>query len=120
MKLSENFDSSEFACKCGCGEEIAMDGDLISKLQWIRTAFGKPIKINSGYRCPEHNAKIGGVPDSEHVLGEAVDISVTTGADRYRLIELAMNRFDRIGIAGTFIHLGVSSTKAQEVIWTYS
>jgi len=37
--------------------------------------YGKPIKINSGYRCPEHNADVKGRPLSYHLSGQAADIA---------------------------------------------
>lgn len=43
-------------------------------LQPLRDAWSKPLAINSGYRCPEFNAKVGGVPTSQHVKGEAADV----------------------------------------------
>ena len=44
----------------------------------LRLFYGKPININSGYRCPELNKKVGGVWNSQHLTGEAADI--TTGS----------------------------------------
>lgn len=41
----------------------------------LRQAWGKPIHVNSGYRCPELNKAVGGVPASQHLLGEAADIT---------------------------------------------
>ena len=46
----------------------------IRRLDEIREGYGKPIIINSGYRCPELNRKVGGVSSSFHQLGLAVDI----------------------------------------------
>lgn len=43
-------------------------------LQPLRDAWGKPLAINSGYRCAEVNARVGGVPTSQHRLGEAADV----------------------------------------------
>lgn len=45
-------------------------------LQPIRDAYGKPIYVSSGYRCPKLNKAVGGVPTSQHVRGEAADIYV--------------------------------------------
>jgi len=48
---------------------------LVEKvLQPLRDAWGKPLAINSGYRCPEVNRAVGGEPDSQHLLGEAADV----------------------------------------------
>lgn len=55
----------------------------------IRAAWGAPIAVNSGYRCPKLNAAVGGASTSQHLRGEAADISVGTPADNKRL-------FDRI------------------------
>lgn len=45
-------------------------------LQPARDAFGKPIRISSGYRCPELNTAVGGVPNSYHRVGLAADLQV--------------------------------------------
>lgn len=76
-RLSENFLASEFLCKgSGCCSSGKIDDDLIEILQKIRDHFGKPVHINSGYRCPKHNEKVGGAPGSYHTYGQAADISV--------------------------------------------
>jgi zinc D-Ala-D-Ala carboxypeptidase len=43
-------------------------------LEPLRTALKKPIKISSGYRCPELNKAVGGAPKSQHLDGQAADI----------------------------------------------
>ena len=43
-------------------------------LQPLRDAWGEPLAINSGYRCPEANKAVGGVPTSQHTKGEAADV----------------------------------------------
>jgi hypothetical protein len=48
---------------------------LIEKvLDPLREAYGKPIIVSSGYRCPKLNAAVGGAASSQHVKGEAADI----------------------------------------------
>ena len=48
---------------------------LIDKvLDPLREAYGKPIIVSSGYRCPKLNAAVGGSASSQHVKGEAADI----------------------------------------------
>ena len=46
----------------------------LNRLNEIREQYGKPIYINSGYRCDELNALVGGVKDSKHRLGLAFDL----------------------------------------------
>lgn len=77
VRLSPHFSSTEFDCSCNystCAKTLISDS-LIHMLEQLRTAVGTPIHINSGYRCERHNAKIGGEPHSQHVLGKAADIS---------------------------------------------
>ena len=77
-KLSENFKVSEFSCKgssCGCTTTL-IDEALVNYLQKIRGHFGKPITINSGYRCAKHNKNVGGASGSRHTKGQAADIKI--------------------------------------------
>jgi len=50
--------------------------ELAYHLQRLRDKLDKPIKINSAYRCVNHNRKIGGAKNSQHILGNASDIVV--------------------------------------------
>ena len=49
---------------------------LLKKLTELRGIIEKPVYITSGYRCPEYNHKVGGVVNSYHLIGLAVDIKV--------------------------------------------
>ncbi|ADE57224.1 YcbK family protein [Aminobacterium colombiense] len=71
--LSEHFSRTELACRCGC-DRCDIKPKLLSLLEKIRSLVGTPIFINSGYRCPTHNKRIGGVPNSWHTQGVAADI----------------------------------------------
>ena len=53
----------------------------------IRAAWGGPISVNSGYRSPELNKKVGGVSNSQHMKGEAADITVGSVGDNKRLFD---------------------------------
>jgi uncharacterized protein YcbK (DUF882 family) len=113
-----HFKKSEFTCRCGCGKNN-IDQSLVSRLDEVREIFGAPIVISSGCRCEKHNAAEGGVHDSAHVLGLAADIRVTDSAVRFHLLSILMHRFERIGIAKTFIHVDVDQTKPRQVAWLY-
>lgn len=54
----------------------------------IRAAWGGPITVNSGYRSPELNKKVGGVSNSQHLKGEAADITVGSQEANKRLFDL--------------------------------
>lgn len=73
--LTRHFFPHEFRCHCGCGDD-AVSEDLISALEDLRLSLDRPIIILSGKRCAEHNAKVGGKKDSQHLLGNAADIVV--------------------------------------------
>lgn len=86
-RLSENFTLDEFtrsdkAVELGIinepGEkELAALRSLVNRtLQPLRDKLGVPVHVNSGYRCPELNEAVGGVPTSQHQKGEAADLSV--------------------------------------------
>lgn len=76
-KLSANFKVAEFACHGkGCCSTVKIDSALVSYLQKIRDHFGKPVTINSGYRCATHNKAVGGASGSKHAQGMAADIAV--------------------------------------------
>jgi uncharacterized protein YcbK (DUF882 family) len=84
-----------------------MDLHFVMKLQELRTRCGFAIVINSGYRCPEWNAKTeGAAPDSWHTQGLAVDIHCVDNIRRLAIVKHAIELgFSDIGIAKTFIHL---------------
>ena len=53
----------------------------------VRELWGKPIGVNSGYRSPALNAAVGGAAASQHMKGEAADITTGSVADNLRLFE---------------------------------
>lgn len=116
--LSRNFTRAEFACRCGCGQD-AVSLELVTKFQKVRDYFG-PLRLTSGFRCPEHNRRQGGVPNSAHLAGLAVDLECTLSLSRYILIARLMEAgFQRIGIGKTFMHADLDTTKVKPSIWTY-
>ena len=70
------FGRHEFACKCGkCGGyPVEPKEAFVRKLDAFRERVGEPVHINSGIRCPEHNASAGGAAQSRHLYGDAADI----------------------------------------------
>lgn len=77
---------------------------VLEVLQPLRDAWGKPLHVNSGYRCPELNALVGGVPTSQHLKGEAADIATNSPVELARLAMKLGLPFDQIIIYPTFVH----------------
>ena len=73
--LTKDFRVREFRCKDG-SDKILIDTDLVNLLQQIRDAFDRAVTINSAYRTPTHNKRVGGASNSQHVKGTAADIRV--------------------------------------------
>ena len=80
-KDTEHFKVSEFACKCGCGKDD-IDQRVIDMAETIRLALGVPVRVNSGCRCVEWNAKNKGVKNSKHISGKAADLSCSLGSSK--------------------------------------
>ena len=54
----------------------------------LREAWGAPLYVTSGYRCPVLNRAVGGVPHSQHILGQAADVTTGTIDGNRRLWQL--------------------------------
>lgn len=113
-RLTEHFNRNEFDCQCRCGTgEISME--LVQNLELVRLEYGKPMRINSGIRCLEHNRKIGSRDTSSHIKCLAADIGCTNMSERKELLYILMKQFDRIGINKKFIHVDVDTDKPKGV-----
>ena len=113
----KHFKKSEFACKCGCGLNC-IDFDLVKKLDFAREIAGVPFVITSACRCSSHNKEVGGLSNSSHLRGFAVDIAVTDSYHRFKiLVALLGVGFNRLGVYSDFIHADIDLDKPQNVIW---
>jgi len=74
FQVSKNFNLREFQSPDTC--EVILHPRLVECLQKLRDKIHQQIKITSGYRTPERNKAVGGVHDSYHMVGKAVDIVV--------------------------------------------
>ena len=109
-KISEHFTKEEFSCKCGCGQCI-VEPELVDKLEMIRTVIGKPVIVHCVNRCPEHNADIGGVKNSEHTKGRACDFHIR-GMKIPELHEIILkmredNTINDVGLYDWGVHIGI-------------
>ena len=79
----------------------------VEVLQPIRDAWGKPIQVSSGYRCPKLNASVGGSPTSQHLRGQAADIKAINPADNGKLFALIKQMIES------------KQLKVGQLIWEY-
>ena len=124
--MTKNFKLKEFECKDGSKMPLEVYENIIKlsgQLQTLRDYLGRPITINSAYRSPEHNAKVGGSKTSQHLLGKAADITVQSlkpvevFAIIEDLIDLVVMLQGGLGLYDTFVHYDIRKTKAR---WDYS
>ena len=120
--MTKNFKIQEFECKGGCDMPLEVYENIIklaSQLQFLRDYTGRPITINSAYRCPDHNAKVGGSKTSQHLLGKAADITIQSlkPAEVFVLIEDLIDMGHMLqgglGLYDTFVHYDIRKTKAR-------
>ena len=85
-----------------------VEGNLVSLveevLEPVRERLGRPIIVNSGYRCPIHNAAVGGVANSQHLRGEAADLHCYDDRRLARII-VELGKFDQVILYPTFVHI---------------
>lgn len=99
---------------------------VLNVLQPLRDAWGKPIIVTSGYRCPLLNKAVGGVVNSQHMTGQAADI-VPQGrnpADIRRLFQMVQKLnlpFDQLINEHNFswVHVSWSATPRHQVLNIY-
>lgn len=114
-RLTKNFTVKEFACNDG-SDTVLIDSNLVDILQKIRDHVKKPVHINSAYRTPSHNKKVGGSPKSQHVDGRAADIRID-GETPERVAKIAeYYGADGIGLYDTFTHIDTRGYKSR---WDY-
>lgn len=109
MNLSKHFKREEFACP-HCGLDT-IDYELVNVLETVREHFNKPVIINSGYRCPAHNAAVGGSENSQHLYGRAADIVVkdVLPEDVHAFLESYAPDKYGLGLYPTWVHIDTRS-----------
>lgn len=107
IRISPHFLLSEFDCP-HC-HAVMIAPALVDALEQFREKVGRAVVITSGYRCPEHNRKIGGAPQSRHLFGDGVDIRLAgLGRPIEELAEIARScGFTGIGLYDDHLHIDV-------------
>ncbi len=90
---------NEFECHCGCRMPDSARANIEALVEQVldqaRERYGKPVCVNSGYRCARHNAAVGGVANSQHLRGEAADICCSDNERLSKIIE-ENGRYDQL------------------------
>lgn len=108
-KIAKYFTVKELACRCGCGKMPT--ADTIKRADQLRDDWGKPLIPTSGARCVPHNQSVGGVRNSEHIDGMAIDFKCLP-EDRLSFVALAIaHGYSSIGVYKHFVHLGTRDNK---------
>ena len=99
-------------------EVVGLDKELVSKLDSARHVSGVPFTITSGKRSPDENQQAGGVQDSAHETGLAVDLRVPDGTSRFLMVSALLQAgFKRMGVYDKHIHVDIDASKPQNVLW---
>lgn len=123
VQMTPHFNSSEFSNPAWADQEpdFQVSRVLTDSLEQFRVQVGnRPVKVLSGYRGPAHNASVGGVEHSQHLLGRAADVTVSgmTVAEMNEAAEtvgfggIGLYPSGRIRSQG-FVHLDVRSGFAR-------
>ena len=125
-QLSEHFTLAEFLAPGDpvkpTAQQVANMRELCTKvLEPMRAKLGRPLKISSGFRSPEYNAKIGGAPGSQHTQGIAADIEL--GGDTACIVAAAVaSTLQACGGIGLypgrgFIHVDIRPRVNRKATW---
>lgn len=107
----------------GCGNANECGPTLVDALEALRAIVAVPIIIDDAYRCAVHNKAVGGVPNSEHQLGQAADIKIAgmTPVEMYRAaLQVPAFANGGIGVSESetgYIHVDVRPRVAR---WCYN
>jgi len=97
-----------------------IDPYLVLSLIQLERSIGVPLEFSSGYRCKACNAAVGGVKNSAHLRGKAVDILADASSERFSIVKTALSfGFLRIGVGKTFIHVDIDAALPQQMLWLY-
>jgi uncharacterized protein YcbK (DUF882 family) len=118
VKVSKNFNSSEFDCKCkdpNC-QTTLIDKDHLDKLQALRDFLGQPVTITSAFRCEKYNKAVGGASKSRHKEGDATDIIVKNMTPDE--VAEKCEHFDGLGKYNSFTHID-SRGEEKKARWDF-
>jgi hypothetical protein len=113
---------------CTCGDsrcdKRSVDQDTLNRAQCVRDDANRPLSVRSGGRCPYHEEqqKKDDPNGGDHPACKGLDFGVNGGLERGQIVSLGIKHgFNAIGVAKTFVHLGVRPELApgQIMMWKY-
>ena len=119
QKYHPYFKPSEFVCR-ETGKH-GIKAELLDRLLALRLAWGRPMRITSGYRAPEHSREKTKTAPGPHTTGLACDVAIGPGAEVWDFVKLAMDHgFTGIGISQKvgqprFVHIDLLDKR----MWSY-
>ena len=129
MKLTEHFELEEMACtthkelaKTNLEEAKKIMGrmyQLAGFAERIREIVGKPLIINSGFRCVKLNNRVGGSLTSQHIYGEALDVRVSgkSATELFQIIAASDLKYDQLILekvgSSQWVHVSIGSKKEK-------
>jgi len=121
-KLHKNFMAYDFRCPC-CGYAL-INLEMVIVAQHVRNLVNRVVLVNSGWRCPRHNAEINGADYSTHMLGDAADLTWANIKPmlldpEFRAKIRKIPGLKGIGWGKTFLHIDVWSERKGLVEWSY-
>ena len=118
-KISKHYENHTFDSPDSPGTYKFMDLKTIQVLDNLIDFLGFNLKVSSAFRTTYHNQYVGGVKNSAHTKGLAIDIIIPNSHTRYRVVEFLLNNnVNRIGVYTNFIHFDIDKSKPSNVIWT--
>lgn len=115
--------------KCPLTGEVRLDGTFAVELVGLRVEYGLPMIVTSCCRSIVYNRRIKGHKRSLHIFDEpfhpvtgtcAIDISMTSGLMRRKLVRIAINRGWAIGVGSDFLHLDYrKAARLDPVLYWY-
>lgn len=118
---------TKLRCSCGCGKELMVQS-FMEKVDDLRAHLGIPLRVTSGYRCPEYNNRVSSTGfDGPHTTGHALDIAVH-GKYAWALLNGLEKVFTGVGVdqkgdhSTRFIHiddLPEAPGRPRPWVWSY-
>ena len=119
LLVSTNFTVDDYDSRYS-GPLARISPQLVAGVQRLRDTVGRPLSFGSAYRPLAENRRRGGVDDSQHIAGRAVDIGIPSGMNRDAFLRSIISVFGcnvGLGRGSNFIHVDL---RGRHGSWVYS